>query len=215
MISYEQKKYIQSIAAEVKLREDGDLIKTAYNLLVRSDRAGQATETTVQNFGFAKEVQGDYLLDFCKRNNCLLPHPKISLPYLTEGGEAKIYFDGKRVYKVNTAVFYQSWLDYLKNLLVHNCIFSATRYHLIGFCLNEKSLNAVLTQPYVRCDQNTNLHLVKSELEELGFILQRRNDYLHPQLNLILEDMHDENVLFREDRLFFIDTVFYFKRDIV
>ena len=32
---------------------------------------------------------------------------------------------------------------------------------------------------------------------------------MHKELGLILEDMHDENVLVNADTLFFIDTVFY------
>ena len=42
-----------------------------------------------------------------------------------------------------------------------------------------------------------------------GFENTRRNDYFHKELGLILEDMHDENVLVNSDTLFFIDTIFY------
>ncbi len=42
-----------------------------------------------------------------------------------------------------------------------------------------------------------------------GFVNTRRNDYLHTELGLILEDMHDENVIVNSETLFFIDTVFY------
>lgn len=37
----------------------------------------------------------------------------------------------------------------------------------------------------------------------------RNNDYYNPELGIILEDLHDENVLTRHDILYFIDTVFY------
>ena len=36
----------------------------------------------------------------------------------------------------------------------------------------------------------------------------RRQDYLHKELGLMLEDMHDENVLGNLETLFSIDTVF-------
>ncbi|MDI1234627.1 MAG: hypothetical protein PSX81_10120 [bacterium] len=42
-----------------------------------------------------------------------------------------------------------------------------------------------------------------------GFKNTRYNDYLNPELGIILEDLHDENVLTRDDILYFIDTVFY------
>jgi len=72
--------------------------------------------------------------------------------------------------------------------------------------------SALLSQPYIYSDRNTNLNLVKEELELMGFVNERRNDYFNVELNLILKDMHDENVLIREGFLFFIDTVFYFRR---
>ncbi|GAA0870955.1 hypothetical protein GCM10009117_01000 [Gangjinia marincola] len=42
-----------------------------------------------------------------------------------------------------------------------------------------------------------------------GFINTRRHDYHHPQLGIIIEDLHDENALTSDDLLYFIDTVFY------
>jgi hypothetical protein len=42
-----------------------------------------------------------------------------------------------------------------------------------------------------------------------AFINTRNHDYFHPELGIILEDLHDENVLTLEGNLYFIDTVFY------
>lgn len=42
-----------------------------------------------------------------------------------------------------------------------------------------------------------------------GFENNRNNDYINTDLGLILEDLHDENVLNRNDVLYLIDTVFY------
>jgi len=39
----------------------------------------------------------------------------------------------------------------------------------------------------------------------------RNNDYFNPKLGIILEDLHDENVLTNNGILYFIDTVFYLK----
>ncbi len=46
-----------------------------------------------------------------------------------------------------------------------------------------------------------------------GFVHRKRNDYYHPELVIILEDLHDENVLTKEGALYFIDTVFYITPD--
>lgn len=40
-------------------------------------------------------------------------------------------------------------------------------------------------------------------------IVKKEQAQEHKQLGLILEDMHDENVLVNSETLFFIDTVFY------
>jgi len=50
---------------------------------------------------------------------------------------------------------------------------------------------------------------VKSFLLHNGFKNTRNNDYFNPDLGIILEDLHDENVLTRNGILYFIDTVYY------
>jgi hypothetical protein len=64
-------------------------------------------------------------------------------------------------------------------------------------------------QSFVTITQETDLNKVKSFLEANGFINNRNNDYINPDLGIILEDLHDENVLTKNDMLYFIDTVFY------
>lgn len=49
---------------------------------------------------------------------------------------------------------------------------------------------------------------------ENGFENIRNIDYYDPDLGIILEDLHDENVLTQNDILYFIDTVFYIKPEI-
>jgi hypothetical protein len=61
----------------------------------------------------------------------------------------------------------------------------------------------------VSITESTNLESVKSFLTQNGFINNRNNDYYNPELGIILEDLHDENVLTRNGVLYFIDTVFY------
>lgn len=50
-------------------------------------------------------------------------------------------------------------------------------------------------------------------MESNGFQNNRNNDYIHKDLGIILEDLHDENVLTKNDILYFIDTVFYLTND--
>jgi hypothetical protein len=70
-------------------------------------------------------------------------------------------------------------------------------------------LFAVVQQAFVSITENTKIENVKSFLIENGFKNTRNNDYFNPNLGIILEDLHDENVLTKNEVLYFIDTVFY------
>ena len=70
-------------------------------------------------------------------------------------------------------------------------------------------LSASVKQPFVRSTESTDLINVKEFLFTNGFINKKNNDYFHPGLGLILEDLHDENVLTEEGALQFIDTIFF------
>ena len=54
--------------------------------------------------------------------------------YVSEGAEQKVYLkDTNNVLKLNDSIYYNSWKDYLYNLLLHNFFFQDTAYNLIGF----------------------------------------------------------------------------------
>lgn len=93
--------------------------------------------------------------------------------------------------------------------LISQLFFEDTAYELIGFTKENETLYAVVHQSYVSITQRTDLKLVKTFLESNGFVNNRNNDYYNSNLGIILEDLHDENVLNRNDVLYFIDTVFY------
>ena len=67
----------------------------------------------------------------------------------------------------------------------------------------------MVQQNYVLITSTTDLLEVKTFLTLNGFENNRNNDYYNPELGIILEDLHDENVLTRNEILYFIDTVFY------
>jgi hypothetical protein len=70
-------------------------------------------------------------------------------------------------------------------------------------------LYAVVEQPFVKATEKTDLDEVKRFMLNNGFENTRNNDYFNPDLGVILEDLHDENVLTQNGVLCFIDTVFY------
>ena len=79
----------------------------------------------------------------------------------------------------------------------------------MGFHAENDNLFAVVEQPFVEVTSTTNLEYIKEFLLKNGFSNTRNNDYYNQELGLILEDLHDENVLTKDGLLYFIDTVFY------
>lgn len=130
--------------------------------------------------------------------------------YVSEGAEQRVFLkDSEHVLKLNDAIYYSYWRDYFNNLLLHNFFFADTAYELLGFTKENDNLYAVVQQAYVEITQETDLNQVKIFLNSNGFTNTRNNDYYNSDLGLILEDLHDENVLTKHDILYFIDTVFY------
>ena len=132
--------------------------------------------------------------------------------YVSEGAEQKVYLkDSKSVIKLNDAIYYLSWGDYFVNLLLNNYFFPDTAYNLSGFFENDNIVYAVVEQNFITATQKTDLKHVEQFMNSNSFQKIRNNDYFNPKLGIILEDLHDENVLTSNDILYFIDTVFYIK----
>lgn len=80
---------------------------------------------------------------------------------------------------------------------------------MLGFFESEGNVYAVVEQQFIKVTGQTNLAEVELFMNSNGFKRVRNNDYFNPELNVILEDLHDENVLTSNGVLYFIDTVFY------
>ncbi|MEM1003581.1 MAG: hypothetical protein AAF741_12415 [Bacteroidota bacterium] len=181
------------------------LIQTVANYLRSGQRASPMAEEKHQN----KAQETERLLEFARQNELLIEHIDPD-DFVSAGAEQRVYINqGKHVTKLNDAIYYASWEDYFHNLLLHNYFFADTAYNLIGFHYFEKNLYAVIQQAYVKADSLTDLNDVKSFMVANGFINLKRHDYRHPYLGIIVEDLHDENVLTQDGVLYFIDTVFF------
>jgi Serine/Threonine/Tyrosine Kinase found in polyvalent proteins len=130
--------------------------------------------------------------------------------FVSSGAEQLVYLKNDRiVIKLNDSIYYETWEDYFNNLLLNNYFFPDTAYQLLGFYKNDKAFYAVVEQNFVIATEKTELLNVKLFLENSGFINKKNNDYFHPELGIILEDLHDENVITQDGVLKFIDTVFF------
>ena len=108
----------------------------------------------------------------------------------------------------------------MDRLVAHTCLFLSTAYELIGF--TEKSeggeniLAAVLRQPFVKAMGGASSDEVAAYLFRIGFTRpneKKVNDYYNAEAGILLEDLHDENVLKAANGiLFFIDPVIYFQK---
>ena len=170
---------------------------------------GEKASPTFEVEKHFKKQETEKLEKYISENNLWMKDIDLS-QYVSEGAEQKVYLkDSEHVLKLNDSIYYSSWKDYFYNLLLHNYFFSDTAYELIGFTKDKKILYAIVKQNYVSITSNTNLTDVKTFLTLNGFENNRNNDYYNSELGIILEDLHDENVLNRNGILYFIDTVFF------
>ena len=183
----------------------GAIIKAIAHYLRRSQSANSMAQDTL----LYKKEETEALKKYVSRNKLWISKDSIG-GYISEGAEQKVYLnDEKYVIKLNDSIFYTSWEDYLNSLLLHNYFFPDTAYELIGFMEDNSVMFAVVRQPFVTATEKTDLEAVKKFMSENGFINTKNNDYRNPELGLILEDLHDENVLTKDGVLYFVDTVFY------
>ncbi len=193
---------IISGAREVRF---GAIIQTIAGYLRDGEKSGETVEGT-KHF---KEQENQRLREYLSSHGLWIEAIDFS-QYVSEGAEQKVYLnDSEHVLKLNDAIYYNSWKDYLYNLLFHNYFFSDTAYNLLGFTEHADVIYAVVRQAFVSSTEDTDLLAVKAFMMANGFENNRNNDYINTEIGIILEDLHDENVLTQNGVLYFIDTVFY------
>ena len=203
------KQHIRDVLSGKSQVRNGEPIQTIACYLRSSQESNRIPQSEQQ----VKSQEAARLIDFAKKNNLWFSKFDAS-NYISEGAEQKVYLmNSYQVFKLNDSIYFTNWLDYLHNLLLHNFFFPDTSYELIGFTSLNKTLYSVVKQNYIQITEPTNLSVVKQFLEANGFLNIRHHDYFNPNLGIILEDLHDENVLVNNGIYYFIDTVFYFTAD--
>lgn len=183
----------------------GATIQAVASYLNNGTQPSIETESSKQ----IRKQETEKLEEFVSENKLWITDIDFS-QYVSEGAEQRVFLkDSEHVLKLNDAIYYSYWVDYFHNLLLHNFFFPDTAYELIGFTRENGNIYAVVKQPYVAITSTTDLQQVQAFLGANGFINNRNNDYINYELGIILEDLHDENVLTQNEVLYFIDTVFY------
>lgn len=176
-------------------------------------RKSKSPSGTFESGKQIKSEETTIIKQFCDRNSFWITYININA-FISSGAEQKVYLQNKhKVIKLNNSIYYETWEDYFNNLLLNNFYFPDTAYQLIGFYEQNETIYAVVEQMFVESDSDTELENVKVFLTSNGFLNTRNNDYFNPELGIILEDLHDENVLTQDNVLKFIDTVFYLTED--
>jgi hypothetical protein len=185
----------------------GTNIQAAISYLTGSAQSG-ALDKTDKHF---KREETEKLRKYIENQNLFAKGIDLK-NYVSEGAEQKVYLkDSRSVIKLNDAIYYLSWVDYFVNLLLNNYFFPDTAYKLLGFFEDKSILYAVVEQRFIKATEKTDLNFVEQFMNSNGFQKIRNNDYFNQELGIILEDLHDENVLTNNGVLYFIDTVFYLK----
>ena len=196
---------LQNIISGKSTVGHGNTIQAISRYLRKSKSAGGTTKPKKQ----IKREEATLIKQFCDKNSFWITAINTN-NFVSSGAEQKVYLYNKhKVIKLNDSIYYATWEDYFNNLLQNNYFFPDTAYPLIGFYEKDGTIFAVVEQKFVESDTDTALENVNLFLSANGFVNTRNNDYFHPELGIILEDLHDENVLTFKDSLFFIDTVFY------
>lgn len=182
----------------------GTTIQAVASYLGDGSKTGIDSENTKQ----IRQQETKRLEDYITDHNFWISYIDFS-QFVSEGAEQRVYLKAPdHVLKLNDAIYYTTWKDYFINLLLHNYFFPDTAYELIGFTKENDQLFAVVKQAYVVITQQTDLLQVKPFLKRMDS-LTIETMIINPVLGIILEDLHDENVLTQNGILYFIDTVFY------
>jgi hypothetical protein len=210
MISDEIRHKLQNIIRGELSQGESDSCTAIRNLLCKSFGTGPTVKREFESRAVVKEDQVKFLRSHAQRTGSWLDSLPIGSQFLAEGGESKVYLseDGRFVVKVNDAGYFATWAEYFNSLVIHNLLFANSAYSLLGFIEVDEVLFAVVQQPFVEGEQ-ASLDHIEGFLNFNGFTKTKRQDYYNSELNLALEDMHDENVIAKGEVLFFIDTVFY------
>jgi Serine/Threonine/Tyrosine Kinase found in polyvalent proteins len=207
---------LENIIKGIVIEGAEDNCTTIRNLLCTSFSTSTTVKRDFESKAIIKEEQAGFLKSYAQQNAIWITHPPDPSQFLARGGEATVYFDApnKSVTKLNDGIYYATWLEFFNSVVIHNLLFPNTAYIFLGFIEVDGIFQAVMRQPFVTSDSAVDLADVKELLSFNGFENRLRrgvptNNYYNKELGIILEDIHDENVIVNSETLFFIDTVFY------
>ncbi|UFH53859.1 hypothetical protein [Spirosoma sp. KNUC1025] len=127
-----------------------------------------------------------------------------------EGGEHQLYQQNGYFIKRNNLLYHTNWLEYFHRLVLHNWLFPETAVHFEGLMLVGDELQPVIRQKALLAIRGADRKEVETEMAKRGFYRRKADNYYNPDLGILVEDLHDENVLVSpRGSLLIFDPVIY------
>lgn len=133
--------------------------------------------------------------------------------------ENEVYYDDEQGtwLKRNDLSYHDTYLSFLQRVALHNQLFPESPLTLLGFCVDRNRniperpvmLKPVISQPHVEADRGADTHEVEAMMKGLGYERVSGDDYYHPELNIKVEDLHNENVFMKGGEVYIIDPVIF------
>src|SRR5215213_7791245 len=197
MFTNEVCRKLEDIIHGTVIKEQSDTCTAIRNKLCSSFSTSTTVKKDFEGKSIIKKEQERFLKELATQQHYWVKDLPKQEFYLAKGGEAKVFLheDQKSVIKINDGVYYATWLEYFNSLVIHNLLFPATAYIVLGFSMIDSTFHVVLKQPFISSDATAELTAIQELLVFNGFRNTRRQDYINEEFGLILEDMHDENVI--------------------
>lgn len=112
-----------------------------------------------------------------------------------EGGEHQLYQHEGYFFKRNNLSYHTNWLQYFHRLVLHNWLFPETSVQFEGLMLVEDELWPIITQKALLAVRVATRDEVEAEMKQRGFYRRKADNYYNSDLGVLVEDLHDENVL--------------------
>jgi len=222
--------------------EGGALLKEATTVAERSHEAIYADQeewTEIKDPARRRAARNKYsnkvrpheeveLYKWANSKGHLLSNEEFTEQWIRDGkkgeGENEVYFDEDEQawYKRNDLGYHSTYLEFFHRMAMHNHLFPDTAVTLIGFVVAKSltdghvQLQPVFKQGDVVADRGATPSEVKKHMKVLGYtkITGAEHDYINDEAGIVVEDLHDENVLVAPDGdLYIVDPVVYLTDD--
>lgn len=116
-------------------------------------------------------------------------------PFISEGGEAKVYDNGVSIVKAIGLDYYIQPVLALDRISLHNAYFPETKLSVIGFGRDKQNeFKIVVEQPFIEGNPLSEQE-IQNFIEKLGFKLRNPINWTYSTPEIYLSDMHDENLI--------------------